>query len=153
VGQSRRCPPKYLKEKDDLQAGRKPRDADTSGDARVKDVCNRFLDAKEEAVEAGELSPRTVADYLRPDDFAALRSHVAKLWGPHRVSKAVQAARSVFKFAFETEVIPTPIRFGPSFARPTRKVMRLRRAKQGAKLFTADESTSCSGSPAYRSRQ
>jgi integrase len=81
---------------------------------------------------------RAVAD-LHQDDFAALRTYAAKLWGPHRVGKAVQVVRSVFKFAFDTEMVQTPIRFGPGFARPTKKTMRLHKAKKGAKLFTADE--------------
>ena len=54
---------KYLEQKDELHAGRKPRDADTSGDTRVKDMCNAFLDAKEAARDSGELSPRTLTDY------------------------------------------------------------------------------------------
>ena len=54
---------RYLEQKDDLHAGRKPRDADTSGDTRVKDMCNAFLDAKEAARDSGELSPRTLTDY------------------------------------------------------------------------------------------
>src|SRR5262245_1163329 len=52
---------KYLKEKDALHAGRKPRlDA---ASVTVKDVANDFLNAKQALVDAGELSPRTWADY------------------------------------------------------------------------------------------
>src|SRR5262250_3394467 len=52
---------KYLEQKDDLHAGRTPRP--DSGGVTVKDVANAFLNAKEQAVGAGELSPRTWADY------------------------------------------------------------------------------------------
>src|SRR5262249_58805200 len=96
---------KYLEQKDDLHAGKKPRE--TSGEGTtVKDVCNRFLTAKLARVEGGELSRRTWQDYkeacdeiitafgkgrlatdLGPDDFAALRQRMAQRWGPHRLSK------------------------------------------------------------------
>src|SRR5262245_39078284 len=52
---------RYLAEKDDLHSGRTPRPARES--LTVKDVANDFLNAKRQAVEADELSPRTWADY------------------------------------------------------------------------------------------
>jgi integrase len=147
---------KYLDQKDDLHAGRKPR-PDVQA-LTVKDVVNAFRNSKTKLQEAGELSPRTWADYkrvcdllvahfgrqrivsdLHPEDFAELRNKAAKKWGPHRLATTIQYARSVFKYAFEEELIPTPVRFGRGFKRPTKKTMRLHRAKQGPKLFTAEE--------------
>src|SRR5215510_1791497 len=52
---------KYLKEKDALHAGRKPREA-TEG-LTVKELANSFLNHKDALVETGELSPRTRAEY------------------------------------------------------------------------------------------
>jgi hypothetical protein len=85
---------KYLDQKDALNAGRKPREA-TEG-ATVKDAANSFLNSKQALVDAGELSPRTWAEYkaacdavltafgksrlladLAPEDFAALRARLA----------------------------------------------------------------------------
>jgi integrase len=148
---------KYLKEKDDLHAGKKPR-PDADDQIEVVDVCNAFLVEKEARVDSDELSPRTFEDYqgacdvivahfrkgrvasdLRPDEFAALRKKLAKKWGPHRLGKIIQCIRSVFKHAYEAGLIEKPVRFGPDFDRPTKKVMRLHKAAQGAKLFTADE--------------
>ncbi len=147
---------KYLEQKDALHAGRKPR-PDTEG-LTVKDAANAFLNAKQALVNAGELSPRTWAEYkgmadelvahlgkqrlvsdLDPDDFASLRNKLAKKWGPHRLKKAVQYIRSVFKHAYDANLIDRPIRFGPGFKRPSMKTLRLHRAEQGAKLFTAEE--------------
>jgi integrase len=148
---------KYLAEKDALHAGRKARPE--TGAATIKDVVNAFLFAKEALVDTGELSPRTWADYKRvcdlvlahfgkgrlaadvdPDDFASLRAKVAKKWGPHRLgSKLIQYTRSLFKHAFDAGLIDRPVRFGPGFKRPAKKVLRLNRAEQGPKLFTADE--------------
>jgi integrase len=45
----------------------------------------------------------------------------------------------VFKHGFDAGLIDTPVRFGPGFKRPTKKTIRLHRAAQGLKLFTADE--------------
>src|SRR6516162_5596410 len=82
---------KYLEQKDALHSGRKPR-PDTDG-LTVRELANRFLNAKQSLVDAGELSPRTWAEYkattdllvetygkrrlvadLDPDDFAKLRN-------------------------------------------------------------------------------
>jgi integrase len=146
----------YLKQKDALHAGQTPR-PDT-GAATVKDVANAFLIAKQNAVNAGELSPRTWREYkdacdmlvaglgktrlvadLRPDDFAKLRKQMAEKWGVLRLANMVQAMRSVFKYAFNAERIDRPVRFGPDFKRPSKKAARLHRAEQGPKLFTAEE--------------
>ncbi|MEZ6145060.1 MAG: hypothetical protein R3B91_06430 [Planctomycetaceae bacterium] len=55
---------KYLDERDDLQAGRKPKMQ--RGTARtVKDAVNHFLTFKQALVESNELSPRTFDEYHR----------------------------------------------------------------------------------------
>src|SRR5262249_40965996 len=138
----------YLEQKDDLHAGRKPRpDPET---LVVKDVANAFLNAKDEALAAGELSPRTRADYgsimdamvaglgkpravpsLGPDDFAALKAKLAKRNGPYRMCTVIQVVRCAFKHAYESGLLDRPMRFGPSFKRTSKKTLRLHRAKQG----------------------
>jgi integrase len=146
----------YLRQKDDLHAGRIPR-PDTAL-ATVKDACNAFLNAKQDALDAGELSPRTWTEYravcgllverfgkgrllsdLGAQDFTALRKHMAAKWGALRLANVIQYVRSVFKYAYDSELIDRPIRFGPMFKRPSRKVVRLHRAEQGKKLFAASE--------------
>jgi integrase len=64
---------------------------------------------------------------------------MAKKWGPHRLAKMIQCVRSVFKYGFEAGLIGNPVRFGPDFNRPSKKTIRLHRAKQGVKLFTKNE--------------
>src|SRR5262249_43091872 len=76
---------------------------------------------------------------IGPDDFGKLRKRMAKKWGPQRLNKNIQFVRCVFKYAFEARLIPLPMHFGPEFKRPSKKTMRLHRAKQGKKLFTAEE--------------
>ena len=52
---------KWLEQKDDLLAGRTPR---VAGDGlTIRDLCNRFLTAKQAKLEADELSARTFADH------------------------------------------------------------------------------------------
>jgi integrase len=146
----------YNKQKDALHAGRTPR-ADPAA-LTVKTVANDFLHAKEEAMKAGELSRRTWLDYrsimemmlkglgprrsvvdLEPQDFAALKNKLAKRNGPHRMCTVIQVIRCAFKHAYDSDTIDRPIRFGPAFKRTSKKTLRLHRAKQGAKLFTAAE--------------
>jgi hypothetical protein len=86
---------KHLEQKDALHTGRTPTPAPDA--LAVKDVANAFLNAKREAMDAGELSPRTWADYrsimnmmvdglgkrrpvadLAPADFAAPRKNRAR---------------------------------------------------------------------------
>jgi integrase len=147
---------RYLEQKDDLHAGRKPRpDPDA---VTVKDVANAFLNHKKALLDAGELSPHTWAKYrtaaaevvaclgkarlaadLDPQDFVPLRDRMARKWGPYRLADMIQHARSVFKHGYDAGLLPVPTRFGPGFTRPTKKAMRLHKARQGPKLFTADE--------------
>ncbi len=148
---------KYLKGKDDLHSGRKPREEVSTG-VRVKDLANAFLIHKKARLESGDISPRTWENYketadmliakfgksrlvadLRSDDFAALRNAMSKKWGPVRVGNYIQQTRSVFKFGYDSEMLATSIRFGPGFARPTKKTLRLERAKKGPKMFEAEE--------------
>jgi integrase len=147
---------KYLAEKDDLHAGRKARPA--SDALTIKDLANAFLQHKQTTVDTGELSPRTWQYYktvcellvghlgkrrlvsdLSADDFASLRTKMATRWGLHGLNKGIQYTRSVFKYAYDATLIDRPIRFGPGFARPSKKSFRLHRAAQGPKLFTAEE--------------
>jgi integrase len=146
----------YEEKKEALHAGRKPRE-ETSG-LTVKELANDFLDAKAALRDNGELSRLMWGDYklacdcvvsdfgrgrlvadLGPDDFAALRNRLAKRWGFHRLSKTVSCVRSLFKYAYDSGLIPAPVRFGPGFKKPSKKTMRLHRAAAGPKLFTAEE--------------
>src|SRR5436190_13743089 len=52
---------RYLAEKDDLHAGRKPRPE--PGAVTVKDLANLFLNRKQALLDAGELSSRTWGEY------------------------------------------------------------------------------------------
>jgi hypothetical protein len=147
---------KYLEQKDALHAGRKPRE--TAEGTTIKDLCNAFLNAKQALMDTGELSPRTWGGYkmacdellahlgrgrlvadLGPDDFAGLRNKLAKRYGPHGLGTHIQCVRCACKYAYDAGLVDRPIRYGPGFKRPSKKTLRLHKAKQGPKLFTREE--------------
>ena len=148
---------KWLDQKDDLLAGRVPRAKKVDG-ATVRDLCNGFLDAKKALVDCGELNPRTFAEYHatckrvgdafgwdRPlddvvaDDFDHLRRAIARLWGPVRVGNEVQRVRCLFKHGFDTGLIAQPVRYGPTFKKPSKAVLRRNRARNGKRMLEAHE--------------
>ncbi len=65
-----------MEQKDDLLADRVPR-ANQDG-LTVRDLLNRFLTAKQDAVDRGEVAPRTFDDYHRTC------KRIADVFGVHR---------------------------------------------------------------------
>jgi integrase len=147
---------KYLAEKDALHTGRKPR-ADPN-EPTVKDLANAFLIHKRHLADNREITMRTWQDYkdtcdrlvktfgkgrlvadLDPEDFAKLRAGIARRWGPIRLGNEIQRVRSAFKYGFDAGLLDRPMSFGPGFQRPSKKVLRLERAKKGPRMFEAEE--------------
>jgi hypothetical protein len=46
--------------------------------------------------------------------------------------------RSIFGFALKDQLVRTPVNFGASFAKPSRKVLRRARRAAGGKMIEAD---------------
>ena len=154
TGTSQEAMDEWLRVKDDLLAGRTPR---IKGDGlTIGKLCNRFLEAKDQQLAAGEIRSLTRNDYklttdrlvrefgatrlvsdLRSEDFEALRASIAKTRGPVALGNEIQRCRVVFKYGYDAGLIDQPMRYGPLFKRPSRKVLRLARAKAGPKLFEA----------------
>jgi integrase len=151
----------YLRVREYLQAGRLPPTTTATG-VLLKDLCNRFVNAKRAMVDSHELSIRTFHDYhagcveilthfgkerlvndCRPEDFEAFRVKASKGRGPHAIGRIVTLTRMLFGFAYDNELIDKPIRFGQQFARPSKKTMRIHRAKKqgkhGLRMFEAAE--------------
>lgn len=151
---------RYNRERDYLHNGQAPPPTDG---LTVKQMVNDFLNAKRAKVESGEISPRSLADYittcervakvftpgrmvetLRPDDFAKLRTDLSngkrkQSRGAVSVSNDVGRTRSLFKYAFDMGWLATPVRFGPEFKKPSKKIIRKQRRHNGSRAFTADE--------------
>ena len=147
---------RWLEQKDDLLAGRTPRPK-TEG-TTLRDLANRFLTAKRHLTDTGEITPRTFADYratcevvldclgkhrlltdLGGDDFDHLRRCLAKTRGPVALGNEINRVRILFKFGYDAGLIDRPIRYGASFKRPSKKVIRIARAKAGPRMFEANE--------------
>lgn len=146
----------YNRVRDDLFAGRTPR---VKGDGLIMgDLCNRFLTAKQQQRDAGEITPRHWNNYkattdrlishfgknrlvtdLASDDFESLRAEASKTLGPVSLGNLITHIRVVFKYGYDAELIDHPVRYGPLFKRPSKKVLRLARAEKGKKLFTAEQ--------------
>lgn len=150
---------RWLDEKDDLLAGRLPRSRTAdAGAARLRDVVNKFMDAKDAKLRSGELTMHTwrdddsacdelikafgparlVAD-LRPEDFAKLRASWTAKWSNVRIKKFVTITREVFKFAFTNDVIEKPVKYGSEFETPSALTLRKDRNAKGVRMFEAEE--------------
>jgi len=145
----------WLDQKDDLLAGRMPRDKNRG--LTVHQLVNRFLIAKEAKVESGELSPETWRDYygtcnkiikffgkkrlvedLRGDDFDRFRAELAKTNGLVGLKNQITRIRMVFNYAGPDKagLIDRPVHFGADFSRPSAKAIRKQRTPR---MFEAAE--------------
>ncbi len=147
---------KWLEQKDDLLAGRKPRPR--QGGTTIRDLANRFLETKRSRVASGELTHATWRDYyetcnrvvqvlgkgrlladLSQGDFEILRTSYTKTLGPTATGNEIGRARVLFKFAYDEGLIDHPIRYGQGFKRPSRKTLRQVRASKPIRMFEAAE--------------
>ncbi len=147
---------KWLEQKDDLLAGRKPREKQSG--PTIRDLANKFLSTKRSRVDSGELTPTTWREYrdtcqrvikvfgtgrrlddITPGDFEKLRVSYTRTLGPTSTGNEIGRARVLFKFAYDEGFIDHPIRYGQGFKRPSRKTLRQVRAAKGSRMFEAAE--------------
>ena len=145
---------KYLKERDDLLAGRVPRERQEPGET-VGALCKKFLEHKRSFLATGEITQRSIDDYertcakilihfgenrhlddLTPDDFGQFRAALAEGCGPVRLANLVIRVRCVFKFAFDWGLLSSPIRYGGAFSKPKAATLRKERQKKGKRMYT-----------------
>lgn len=148
----------FKAQKEDLEAGRKPREVSEQGELTVKELCNKFLNSKLKKLEMAKLSPRSFAELkhtalritaqfgksrivsdLAGDDFEDLLVSITKTCGVVRQGNEITRVRSIFKYAVDNRLIDRPVNFGSEFKKPDRREMRLHRASQAKKLFEARE--------------
>ncbi|MEZ6103770.1 MAG: site-specific integrase [Pirellulaceae bacterium] len=147
---------RFMEQREDLYAGRVP--SEHRDGLRVGDLCNEFLNDRRHRQDAGEITKRTWGDYhascgrvvkcfgrnrlvddLRAEDFLKLRRELSKNWGPVALGNEVSRIRVIFNFAYQSHLLDRPVRFGPSFKRPSQRVLRNARAERGPKRFSAEE--------------
>jgi integrase len=83
--------------------------------------------------------PRRLASDLVADDFQQLRAHLAKGRGPVWLANEIQRIRCVFRYAYESGDLDAPVRFGPGFKKPSAKVLRANRQKNGPRMFQPEQ--------------
>jgi integrase len=145
----------YLEQKDYLYAGETPRPEGLT----VADICEQFFAWKEKIAALGEIKPITLKGYeiactqlakslgnhaatsLCPQHFELYRAVLAKTWQtPITLGVAMQRTRTIFKWAYEMELLEKPVRYGQGFKKPSRKAVRQHQQKSDAKLpLTTDE--------------
>jgi integrase len=149
---------KWLHDKDELLAGRVPRQHHANERRTLRYLCDMFIITKEKLRDAGELSMHSWRDYyavcesliatfgrdrlltdILPEDFERLRTKWADRWGPVRLGNEINRVRIVFNYAYKNGLIDRPMRYGEGFKRPSKKTLRLERAKKGIRMFEADE--------------
>lgn len=109
----------------------------------IFDLREQFLDAKDAAVNAGRLSPRTFSRYKKAADtlkdffgdefplsslgaaeFTRLHKSLDQGQNPVSLANDIRHIRIVCKFAYDSELIEKPIRYGPVFKAPPQDVIR-----------------------------
>jgi integrase len=146
----------WLDQRDDLLAGRTPR-VHPEG-LTVRDLANRFLNNRRDKLGSGALAVISFRDYyatcerivkafgpnrlvadLDAADFERFRASMAKDWSPVTLGNEIQRVRVVFRYATENQLVPGPVRYGSSFKKPAKKLLRLARAAKGPRMFEAAE--------------
>jgi integrase len=119
---------------------------------------NKFLAAKEEAIETKELTRESWNDYrdsasrvkrvlgentpvqvLHQNDFARLRADIARTNGLVSLGNEVGRIRVIFNWGWKTKMLAQQPDYGLSFAKPTKKALRIHRANKPKKLYQVQE--------------
>jgi integrase len=135
----------------------------TAGEAdrlTVKHLADRFYTDKMHLVDTGELTPRSLADYdatarrvveffgrdrllraITADDFLRFRALLAKTRNLTSLGNEITRVRILFNYAGPKKLgwLPHEVAFGPGFCKPSKKAMRIKRAAEPERLFTATE--------------
>lgn len=112
------------------------------------------MNSKQRRLDAGDMGRRSFSDYfvtlmrvaaffgekkliasITPGEFGALRGHLAARVAPITLCNDIGRIRSLFKYAYEAELLAHPVRFGLEFVKPPKRVMREARRDRGPRLF------------------
>ena len=156
---------RYLTEKDDLQAGRKPRRVEpgVTDALTIEQMVYHFLDAKKLNVESGEMEERTWKEYetfgdrlirvfgantvvesLVPADFKRLRADFQKTHKSLASLKGdIRKSKVFFNWAGPGAngqgLIDRLPRFGDAFKPPSQTALEREREEKGERVFTAKQ--------------
>lgn len=125
----------------------------------VAQVLDQWLASKKADRDAGRIKPRTYSDYRRacliqidclgrnlpvaqlgPHHFAQLRQHLDKLGlAKSIVNPHMTWMRMAWKWAYDSDLIEKPVKFGPDFKGPSKADIRSARHEHGRQTYTAAE--------------
>jgi integrase len=156
---------RWIREKDDLLAGRTPKAFDPEG-LTLLDLCTRFLSSKESERDTGEITPehwndlknvcqqvldffgkKQIVESLYPEDFARLRSKLAKGKRGKAVSlktleNSIARIRVLFNYAAANGLIQKNMSafWGTEFKKPNKKAKARAAARSSVvRMFTPEE--------------
>ena len=152
----------YNRQAADLHAGRQPRPSDSGETPTVKDLANSYLASQQEKADRELIALSSFRDCLsaiqrfvrfvgknrrwddlRPADFRRYRMHLYGHYGVCAIDRLITLVRSLFKHAYENDLIERPIKYGAQFNKPSAKEKRRNRGqrdrKNGKRLFTPDQ--------------
>jgi integrase len=151
----------YTRQAADLHAGRKPRLHRQAG-TTLKDIANHYLESQQEKAKRGLITPAWFKDCLHPTkafvhslgserlwtdvgptDFGEYRLHLYDRVGVCAIDRNITIIRSMIKFAYDTDLIDQPAKYGGQLNKPTQKEKRQNCSSQdrlnGKRLFTPKE--------------
>ena len=139
----------YHRAKLNLEKGRPKPPAAATG-LTIKGLVDAFLTAKERRRDVGDISGRTfdglrttgkrIADFfgrqtpvesLQPTDFADYWAMVSKTRNAVSVGNEITRVKQFFIWAYKSDLLDRPVKFGPEFSRPSARTVRLHRAASG----------------------
>jgi integrase len=124
----------------------------------IGELCEQFLYSKSVKRNAGDMVPHVLRRYatmcqrikamfgemtavenLKAMHFTRLRASLPSTWGPAVVGTFIQNTRTLFKFAYDSELIERPMRFGPDFCKPSLRSYRKAHRLKSLQMFEAEE--------------
>jgi hypothetical protein len=146
----------YNRKREDLHAGRKPRDNDDQN--TVANLCDSCLAAGEVRVDNGEirrtswedslecaklfagfLGKTRSIDSLRVLDFEEFRNHLVKRFNVTTVAGHIARIKAMLQWAYDVELLDAPICTGANFKRPPASQFRRHRSSKPAQSYQPGE--------------
>lgn len=128
------------------------------GGWRVGDLINEFLSVQKDRFTEGEIQQCTfeslvyvgrlvvkfipkhrAVESLKPTDFRKLRSGLMKRFAPTNTRVNMSRIRSIFKFAYDEQLISKPVFYGRGFQLPKKSTIRRARNQKPKKLFAPEQ--------------
>ena len=152
--------------------GMQPKNAANSGGASLVDMVTGFLDDKQQKVDRGNLSPRTLNQYviagrwlvegvgrhrlietIGPTDFTKLRNLFPAKWGTVFSDARIMHVRTMFKWAYDNDVIDRPVKYGSNWSKTPKKQVRLEQAKKPVEVTFGKSYRRVVGGPKMATRE